>query len=269
MTVSTIATIAAGLTRALSNPSNKTSEVLKSFDTTSSQTARADVADLSVAITLQNQVAQFRVASKDVAQAGSLLSAAEAGAKEIATNLGKLKDLATQAASTTTSDSERIVLNQQFQAIRAQNDAIAKNTKFNGESLLDGSSAQLKVQGNASDAANLTVSSLTDSSIFADPRVEILNPSGAKITIEVLGKAINYVNEQISKIDQLQQGLDFASATLQSAIQNTDATNSTLNDADLVQALLTGTNGKESNGVNSLFAQTNRLPTNLLQLLSE
>ena len=82
MTVSTIATIAAGLSRALANPTNKTSEVLRSLTLTSDQTKRSDVADLSAAITLQNQVAQFRVASKDVAQAGSLLSAAETGAKE-------------------------------------------------------------------------------------------------------------------------------------------------------------------------------------------
>ncbi len=267
MTVSTIATIAAGLSRALANPTNKTSEVLRSLTLTSDQTKRSDVADLSAAITLQNQVAQFRVASKDVAQAGSLLSAAETGAKEIASNLTKLKDLATRAASTTTSDGERIVLNQQFQSIRAQNDAIAKNTKFNGESLLDGSSAQLKVQG--ADTANLSVGSLTDASLFADPRVEILNPSGAKITIDVLGKAISYVTEQIEKIGALQQGLDFASSTLQSAIQNKDAASSNLNDLDLVQGLLVGTNGVENGGVNSLFAQTNRLPTNLLQLLSE
>ena len=269
MTVSTIATIAAGLSRALANPTNKTSEVLNSFRNADAQAVRSDVADLSAAITLQNQVAQFRVASKDVAQAGSLLSAAESGAKQIASNLTTLKDLATRAAASSTTDGERVVLNQQFQTIRAQNDAIAKNTKFNGESLLDGTSTQLKVQRGTKDAADLSVSSLTDSSLFADPRVEILYPSGAKITIDVLGKVISYVNEQIQKIGQLQQGLDFASATLQSAIQNKDAANSTLNDLDLVQGLLAGNNGVEKSGVNSLFAQTNRLPTNLLQLLSE
>ena len=180
-----------------------------------------------------------------------------------------MKDLATRAASASTTDEERIVLNQQFQDIRSQNDVIAKNTKFNGESLLDGSSAQLKVQGGTADAANLSVGSLTDGSLFPNPRVEILSPSGATITIDLLGKAISYVSAQTDKLDTLQQGLDFASSTLQSAIQNKDAANSTLNGSDLVQGLLVGNNGEQQANATSLFAQTNRLPTNLLQLLSE
>lgn len=270
MTVSTIATIAAGLSRALNSPTNQAATALKSLIAPpTGNTAKADVADFSEAITRQNQVAQFRVASKEVAQAGSLLSAAEVGANQIATNLTKLKDIAIRATSTSLSNDERASLESEFQAVRSEIDTIAKNTKFNGESLLDGTSVQLKVTGEKVDQNSLSVGSFTSDNLFPPPRVSVLNPSGATITVELVGKAIEYVTKQIENIQTLQQGLDFASVSLQSAIQNKDAANSTLNDAELVQALLGNGKTAEATGVNALFAQTNKLPNNLLQLLGE
>jgi flagellin len=270
MTVSTIATIAAGLSRALNSPTNKAATALNSLIAQpNANAAKADVANFSEAITRQNQVAQFRVASKEVAQAGSLLSAAEVGANQIATNLTKLKDIATRATSTSLSDEARASLENEFQSVLAQIDAVAKNTKFNGESLLDGTSPQLKVTGEKVDQNSLSIGSLTTDRLFPPPRVSVLNPSGATITVDLVGKAIEFVTKQIENIQTLQQGLDFASVSLQSAIQNKDAANSTLNDADLVQALLGNGNANGNAKGTELFAQTNKLPNNLLQLLSE
>ncbi|MFZ4541022.1 MAG: hypothetical protein ACOYNL_04320 [Rickettsiales bacterium] len=270
MTVSTIATIAAGLNRAYGNQNSKASSVFNSLISGSSRTTSGDVANLSAAINLQNQIAQFRVASKGVAQATAVLSTANAGAEEIGKQLARLRDIASRASAPNLSAEERAQLNIEFQAVRSTIDRIAGGTRFNNESLLDGSSQQLVVTNEDGEQKNLSIGSLTTQTLFKGTNPDVSTASGAKVAEATIKAAQDYAQTQLENIAALQEGLEFATSTLQSAIQNQDAANSFLDDIDFTTQLLTaGQNPVEAGGLSALFAQTKRLPQNILQLLSE
>lgn len=268
MTVSSIASIAAGLSRATTgNQSAKASALLSSL-VPPAKTDTADFSALTATVTLQSQASQLRIAAQNVAQSSSLLDAADAGASGVLTGLTRLTELAQKASSSTLSDKERGELVAEFNAVRQRIDRIANSTSFNNEKLLDGSSPQLKVANENSELKNLSIGSLKEAALFKGLDPQITTPVAAKSVEAVLKEAVAYANQQLENIRALEKGLDFASATLQSAIQNNDAARSTLSDVDLVSQLLGGS-GAKSEDAASLLAQTNKMPNNILQLLSE
>lgn len=268
MTVSTIATIAAGLSRTLSNQNaNRGSAVLGGLLQAAGKPS-ADVAQLSTAANLQNQIAQFRVASQNIAQASGLLAAADSGIAEIAREMGRLRDIAARASGTDLSANERAELNTEFQTIRQKIDRIARGTRFNNESLLDGSSPQLKVQVEGKTQQNLSVGSLTEATLFKGTSPDVSTVSGAKVAEATVKAAQDYVTAQATIVAALQDGVEIAAAAVQTAIQNQDAARSTLDESDLLGQLL-GVTSEQTNSIASLAAQTNKLPGGILQLLSE
>lgn len=268
MTVSTIASVAAGLTRALGSQNNKASAVFNSLVASTPQSAAVD--SLSVAINLQNQVAQFRVASRDVAQASAVISTAEAGANDIGKQLAKLRDIAARAASPALAAEERAQLNGEFQSIARGIDRTVAATRFNGESLLDGQSAQLKVASGEGASKDLSIGSLGSATLFKGVALDVSTSSGAKVAETTLGAAQGYVDTQLANLKTLQTGLDYAASTLQTAIQNQAASRSTLEEADFTTQLFGGTSSNAAaGGLNSLIAQTRGMPANILQLLAE
>lgn len=267
MTVTTIASIAAGLSRTSQNPSAKAASLFSSLLTPARQDAGGDSAKLSAAVALQNQVAQFRVASQNIAQAGSLLATAEAGAGAIIDGLDQLAALA-KRASNATSDAERATLQSQFATVRGRIDTKAKSASFNNEKLLDGSSPQLKLASENKDIKNLSIGSLTDQALFKGAALDISTKASAADAEKLIKDAKAYATKQRENIKALEKGLDFASSTLQTAIQNNEAARSTFDDGDLVSQLLGG-KPAAGNDTASLLAQTRRLPGGILQLLSE
>ncbi len=273
MTVSTIATIAAGLTRALGNQNaNATNNIFTNL-LGGQRSARDSVStDITAVIGLQNQIAQFRGAARDVAQADALLSTARDGAEQINSRLEQLTAIATRAAQPTTSVEERATLNTQFQTLRGQIDQIARNTRFGNESLLDGSGSTLRGAASATGQANGAIGSLTDATLFRGVNLDISTASGATIALNTLRSANQYVDSQIASISELQRGLDLAAGTLQSAIQNQEAASSTLNDADFTTQLFALTEGRSTFGFDTQSiqnVQTRRLPPSFVALLSQ
>lgn len=85
-------------------------------------------------------------------------------------------------------------------------------------------------------------------------------------------KAIDYAAAQVKNISTLQNGLDIAASSLQTAIQNQEAANSNLGESDIA-SLLGQKNDAPTLQVPGdprlLTAQANRVPNSLLALLGE
>ena len=273
MTVSTIATIAAGLTRTLGTPNAQANSIFTNLLGGQRSQRDAVSTDITAVIGLQSQIAQFRTASRDVAQAGALLSTAQNGAEQINQRLARLNEIAARAAEPTATSEDRAILNIEFQSVRAQIDQTARNTRFGNESLLDGSSAQLRVANNtAAGQPNLSVGSLTDATLFRGANLDVSTQSGARVAQASVRAAIDFTATQISNIQSLQGGLDLASASLQSAIQNQESAASNLTSDDFTTQLFALTEGRRTFGFDSADiqnAQTRRLPPSYIALLGE
>ncbi|MDX2094382.1 MAG: hypothetical protein SFW64_00330 [Alphaproteobacteria bacterium] len=271
MTVSTIATIAAGLTRTSGGVNARAAAVFNTLLAASPREKAGDSANLTAAIGLQNQIAQLRIASRAVAQAGALLSTAENGAQQISQKLDRLRELAARASAPAVTAEERATLNHEFQAVRGQIDQLAQSTRFQNERLLDGSSPQLKIATDSGDQKNLSVGSFTDATLFKGTQPDIATVSGAKVAEATVKAAVDYAAGQRANIQVLQEGLDLAASTLQSAIQNQEAANSTFSEADFTSQLfgLEESTASLPIGREALGTQTNRLPPSFLELLAE
>lgn len=268
MTVSTIASIAAGLTRTTGNSSTRATALFNSLLTPTTNQNSGDTSGLTQALTLQNQVAQFRVASQNAAQASTALDAADSGVTDILGDLDQLSTLV-QKASSTTDTTERAALKTQFDAVLQKIDQKANSTKFNNESLLNGSSAQLRVASENKDIKGLAIESLQTDRLFKTGLPSIIPPESVQTALDKIKDAKAYAAKQRDTIAALQKGLDLASSSLQTAIQNNEASRSSLNDFDLVSTLLGGGTAPSTNDLASQLAQTTKLPGNILSLLKE
>lgn len=272
MTVSTIASIAANLSRVTTAQDTKPAVVLSSLVSTATATTADpdDTADVS----LQSQITQFSAASQSIAVGNSVLATASAGGADISRELGALQDLAQQAADVPLSASQRAQIDAQFQAIRSRINNIASTTQFGGDNLLDGSAQASVTTSTASTTTPTTatpattIASLTDNALFQGANPNLLTVASSQAAVQQVAQAQDYTNQQITTINALQSGLDYASSTVQTAIQNQAAAASTLDDSDFDTTTSTSaTGGLVDADVQA--AQTTRLPSSLLALLSE
>ena len=120
-----------------------------------------DAAGLSIANKLSFQARGLNQAVRNAGDATSLVQTAE-GAFNVVTNiLGRLRELAVQAASDTNTTADRATLKSEADLLTAELTRLATTTQFNGANLLDGSFASGKVQVGAN--ADQTISfSLAD-----------------------------------------------------------------------------------------------------------
>ena len=100
--------------------------------------ARDDAAALAIGSRLRAEIASLAQASVNAGQAASILQIADGASAQIDKLLVRMKTLAVQAGSDQLSNTERAVLDSEFQALGDEVDRIAKTTDFNGVSLLEG-----------------------------------------------------------------------------------------------------------------------------------
>ena len=101
-----------------------------------------DAAGLAVGTKLKADVTALRTAQTNASHAQSLLQVADGGLARVSDILIRMKALASQAISGSVSDNERSFINDEYQALQAQIDATATQTKFNGQSLLNGAAGK-------------------------------------------------------------------------------------------------------------------------------
>ena len=100
--------------------------------------AADDAAGLAIAGKLRTNIKSFVKASENTAQATAMVQVAEGAMDQVENIMNRLKELATQAASTNTDSDGRNRLNDEFSALLSEVDRIAQSTKYGGTALIDG-----------------------------------------------------------------------------------------------------------------------------------
>ncbi|MFA5182751.1 MAG: flagellin, partial [Syntrophales bacterium] len=99
--------------------------------------AADDAAGLAISQQFRADIASFKVASRNTAEAGSLLQVAEGAMDQIGNMLTRLKELATQAASANAGSNLDKIESEKDKLI-SEIDRIANSTEYAGSKLLDG-----------------------------------------------------------------------------------------------------------------------------------
>lgn len=129
--------------------------------------AADDAAGLAIANKLNFQARGQNQAIRNAGDAISLVQTAE-GAFQVATNIvGRLRELAVQAASDTNTSSDRLQLKAEADLLVQELTRVARTTEFNGATLLDGTftAGKIQVGANAEQTLSFTLGNLQASQL--------------------------------------------------------------------------------------------------------
>jgi flagellin len=86
-----------------------------------------------------NQINGMKQANANAQQTNNLVQAAESGLSDISDILGRMRELAVQAASDNVNDEDRASIDFEFHSLRSESTRIARATEYDDSNLLDGS----------------------------------------------------------------------------------------------------------------------------------
>ena len=123
-----------------------------------------DAAGLAISEKMRGQIRGLDQASRNSQDAISLIQTAEGALNETHSMLQRMRELAVQASSDTNTVADRAKLNDEFQELSSEIDAVSSQTQFNKQVLLDGNfGAQLDT--NAANSTALAVAGVSASGI--------------------------------------------------------------------------------------------------------
>lgn len=101
--------------------------------------AKDDAAGLAISQRMNAQIKGLNQAARNANDGISMIQTAEGGMQQVQDMLIRMKELATQASSSTLGNDERGYIADEMTQLKDEIDNIATRTKFNGQDVLDGS----------------------------------------------------------------------------------------------------------------------------------
>jgi flagellin len=200
---------------------------------------------------------------------------AEGGLEETTNLLVRMRELTIQSASDTVGDSERALLDGEYQQLVSEVDRIAKATTFNGTPVLQGDSGKGTLDfhvGASADEINVISFDADDVNVTADyigiDGTGVAEKDSAKDSIESLDNAIGQVTGFRANLGAIQSRLQSTVNNLEVQTINQDTARSVIQDVDvaLSTSKLASANVVKAAGLATL-AQANNIPNSALGLL--
>src|ERR1700730_3045919 len=123
-------------------------------------TAADDAAGFAITQSMTSQINGISQAGRNANDGVSLAQTASGALQEVTNDLQTMRSIAVQSLNATNSATDRADLNAQFQQLKADINAVASQTQFNGVNLLDGSFQGATFQVGANAGQTITVSSV-------------------------------------------------------------------------------------------------------------
>lgn len=235
--------------------------------------ASDDAAGLAISTRIESDVTVLEQAATNASHAVSVLQTADGGASNISDILTRMKSLASEAASGTESDSDRTYINDEFQQLTSEINSIATGTRYNDQSLLDGTSAfasgvGVMVGSSASDTITVTLSNLSSSSLGVST-LDVTSQTNANTALTAIDSAIDTVSAARAEIGAQESRFNFSSDSISTNKENLQAAKSDITDVDVAaeEATLSSAEVKTQAAV-AAAAAANKMPQYLLNLLN-
>jgi flagellin len=241
-----------------------------------------DAAGLAISEALRSDIRALRQAVRNANDGISLINITEGALNEQAGILIRLRELASQASTGTVGSTERQTIQLEFSALRSEIDRISATTEFNGQKLTDGSLSssvstsnqvmiQVGINSRAESRINLNTSINLESITASGLSIDTLSmtSSGAALTaMDMMNAAIATVTAGRGKVGAVQNRLVRTISNLSISIENLQAAESQIRDADIAHevALLTR-NQILVQASTAMVGQANLIPQSVLQLL--
>jgi len=235
--------------------------------------AKDDAAGLAIAERMGAQVRGMNVAIRNANDAISLAQTAEGASGKVGDMLQRMRELAVQSANATNGTSDRISLDQEFQALADEIDRTLTTTKFNGLSILAANAGTqgFQVGANSGEVISVGTTRLDNHASVAavtGATSAITTVASASAALTNIDAALDLVNSERATYGATQSRFDSVISNLQIAVENQAAARSRIMDADFAAetANLSRAQILQQAG-SAMVAQANQLPNQVLALL--
>lgn len=222
--------------------------------------------------TLKIQVLSNDAASKNIQDTNSMIQTFDGSLQEINNNLARMKELTVNAANGTLTESDKKIIQNEIDSIKADIDTMANNTEFNGIKMSDSS-----LSGDSTKLVKSAIGTMEDEQID----IPFFNLSAENLGIgqismddvdeanEAVDKATKMVSKIRSRYGAIQNRLEGTNEYLGSKNISIEKAQSSIGDANIAEEMMNYAKSQiliqSSIG---LMAQSNNFPKDALNILS-
>jgi flagellin len=234
--------------------------------------ASDDAAGLAIGTQLQASSTVFAQDQTNVAQGTAILQSADGALAQISNVLQRMMALATEAASGQVTDTQRSQdINTEYGQLKTEITSIVSSTTYAGQSLLSGnflSNVKFLVGTTSANTLTVSIKNVAASSLLGTASAGVASASAALTALSGINSAINTITQDRAKIGAYESQFNFSSQAISTNVQNTQASASTILDADVaaVKTQLSSQDVKTQASIAAL-TQASMLPQELLKLI--
>jgi flagellin len=237
--------------------------------------AMDDAAGLGVSEQMRAQIRGLNQAARNANDGLSVVQTAESAMGEISSVLIRMRELTVQSASDSISDQERGYLDTEFQELIDEIDRITDSTKFNGNTLLDGSFAtnaldfQVGTESGAAFQINVNVDNVSTTGLGFGGTEAVDTKANSLLAMAALDSALQSLSTSRANIGAKGNRLQVAASAAEIMKENISAANSRIRDTDVANetSMLSRAQVLMQAGT-SMLAQANSQPQMALALFN-
>ncbi len=217
---------------------------------------------------MRSQIRSYGSAGRNAQDGISMVQTAEGALNEVSNLLGRMRELAVQAANGTLSTADRATINTEFQAIDDEINRVGSQTEFNGTKLLNAASTTSIQVGIDSGQTIDVVTADMQSAALAIGTLDTTSATNANAAITALDLAIDTVTTQRGTFGASVNRLQSAHNSIMNAHENLSAAESRIRDVDVAfETADLSRNTIMQQAATSILSQANQQPQLALSLL--
>lgn len=229
-----------------------------------------DPAGMAIANKLNSQAKALNQANTNAMDGISMVQTAEGALNEVHSMLNRMRELCVRGKNETMKDEDKEKIQQEIDSLMDEMKAIGTNTQFNGKSLLSMQVSQvsqlpLQIGGNTGQVLHIETSLIHMSNVLTP--ISALSLGGN--SLESIDKAIEVTSKMRGYLGAIQNRLEHTVSNLSVSEENTTASLSRIQDADMAEEM---TNYTQYNVISqagiAMLTQANQRPQQVLQLLN-
>ena len=238
--------------------------------------AKDDAAGLAISDKMTSQIRGLQQAINNGNDAISLLQTAEGSMVQQTAMLQRMRELAVQASTDTTTVNDKINIDREYQKLLTQIDNVGKQTQWNGENVLDASHANgtytFQIGANKNDTVVMQIDDFTiggtNTKLVGLATTSIDTAADAQDMLGVISAAIDAIDLQRSTLGAGINQLTYSLDNLTNVVQNATASRSRIMDTDYATASSNLARAQIiQQAATAMLAQANQQPQTVLALL--
>ncbi len=234
--------------------------------------AADDAAGLQISNRLTSQIQGLDQAIRNANDGISLAQVAEGAMDEITTALQRIRVLSVQSQNGINSSSDRLALQKEVSALKAEISRIANTTQFGGVKILDGKySSTFLVGANAGQSISVNISRTGGgygTSGLKLSNISIATLAGASTALTAIDSAINAIDAKRADLGAIQNRFQSTIRNLSNIVENVSSARSRIRDTDFAKETAELTRSQIlQQASTTILAQSNQRPQSALSLL--